>query len=74
MARGACLRGGLPLPVFRPLEELLAAVCSCRACAAHLPFVPRPILSAAATARILVVGQAPGLRVHITGIPWMTER
>jgi uracil-DNA glycosylase len=39
------------------------------ACAASLPLGPRPVLQAAATARILVVGQAPGLRVHQTGIP-----
>jgi uracil-DNA glycosylase len=48
----------------------LAAVRDCRACEAHLPLGPRPVLRAAATARILVVGQAPGARVHETGIPW----
>lgn len=31
---------------------------------------PRPVLRASTTARILVVGQAPGLRVHETGLPW----
>lgn len=35
-----------------------------------MPLGPRPELRAAATARILVVGQAPGARVHRTGIPW----
>src|SRR5206468_10603891 len=40
------------------------------ACEAHLPLGPRPVLRAGATARILVVGQAPGVRVHQTGIPW----
>jgi uracil-DNA glycosylase len=49
---------------------LLTAVRGCRACEADLPLGPRPVLSAGATARILVVGQAPGLRVHNTGIPW----
>jgi uracil-DNA glycosylase len=49
---------------------LLVAVRSCRACEAHLPLGPRPVLSAAKTARILIVGQAPGLRVHTTGVPW----
>jgi uracil-DNA glycosylase len=52
------------------LEALLAAVRGCRACEAHLPLGPRPILQASETARILVVGQAPGARVHETGIPW----
>lgn len=55
---------------YPTLEALLAAVRSCRACEEHLPLGPRPVLRAAATARILVVGQAPGLRVHTTGIPW----
>ena len=56
--------------VYPTLEALLAAVRACRACEAHLPLGPRPVLSAGATARILVVGQAPGLRVHRTGVPW----
>lgn len=52
------------------LDILLAAVRECRACEQHLPLGPRPILHAAATSRILIIGQAPGLRVHTTGIPW----
>jgi uracil-DNA glycosylase len=55
---------------YRTLELLLAAVRSCRACEAHLPLGPRPVLRAGVTARILIVGQAPGVRVHTTGIPW----
>ncbi len=43
---------------------------ACRACERHLPLGPRPVLRAAPTARILIIGQAPGLRVHTTGIPW----
>lgn len=57
-------------PAYRTLGSLLAAVRDCRACEAHLPLGPRPVLRAAATARILLVGQAPGARVHMTGIPW----
>lgn len=53
-----------------PLDKLLREVRACQVCAAHLPFPPKPILRAAATARILIVGQAPGRRVHETGIPW----
>jgi uracil-DNA glycosylase len=63
----------VPLPPDRDsktLEALLADVRACNACARHLPFGPRPIVRASATARILVVGQAPGSRVHATGIPW----
>jgi len=52
------------------LERLLTAVRACNACHAYLPLGPRPVLRAAASARILIVGQAPGARVHQTGIPW----
>lgn len=52
------------------LERLLAEVRACRICAAELPLGPRPVLRAAATARVLIIGQAPGTRVHATGIPW----
>lgn len=55
---------------WRTLDSLLAAVRDCRACEAHLPLGPRPVLQAHAAARILIVGQAPGLRVHNTGVPW----
>lgn len=55
---------------YPTLDALLAAVRDCRACEAHLPLGPRPVLRAAASARILIVGQAPGLRVHNSGIPW----
>ncbi len=50
--------------------ELLARVRACTVCAAHLPNPPRPILIASPSARLLIVGQAPGRRVHETGIPW----
>jgi uracil-DNA glycosylase len=52
------------------LDTLLAEVRACRACEADLPLGPRPVLQAHASARVLVVGQAPGRRVHETGIPW----
>lgn len=52
------------------LAATLAAARGCRVCEVHLPLGPRPVLRAAATARLLIVGQAPGTRVHETGIPW----
>ncbi len=54
----------------KSLTSLLREVRACQVCKAHLPFPPKPILSAAASAKILLVGQAPGRRVHETGIPW----
>jgi uracil-DNA glycosylase len=52
------------------LESLLKEVRACRLCEAQLPLGPRPVLRASATARLLVVGQAPGTLVHGSGIPW----
>jgi uracil-DNA glycosylase len=52
------------------LGRLLEEVRACRVCAEHLPLGPAPVLRASVTARILIVGQAPGTRVHATGIPW----
>ena len=56
--------------VPQSLDELLVAVRGCRACATQLPLGPRPVLQVAASARILIVGQAPGARVHASGVPW----
>jgi uracil-DNA glycosylase len=52
------------------LVTLLRKVRACTLCAAHLPLPPRPILRVSTTARLLIVGQAPGIKVHNTGIPW----
>ena len=53
-----------------PLTDLLEDVRQCRLCAPDLPLGPRPVIRASATARLLIIGQAPGMRVHKTGIPW----
>lgn len=45
-------------------------ITQCRHCAASLPHGPRPIVQFSATARILIIGQAPGSRVHASGVPW----
>lgn len=52
------------------LAQLERRVRACRVCEAHLPLGPRPVFSVSASARILIVGQAPGLAVHRSGIPW----
>jgi uracil-DNA glycosylase len=54
----------------RDLQALLAEVRACRRCEADLPLGPRPVLQASLTARILIAGQAPGKRVHASGIPF----
>ncbi len=50
------------------LDDLVAEISACRACA--LPHTPRPVVWVHPDARILIVGQAPGRRVHESGVPW----
>ena len=52
------------------LSALTKEVQQCTLCAEYLPFEPRPVLRPSSTARILIVGQAPGIKVHTSGIPW----
>jgi uracil-DNA glycosylase len=52
------------------LDRLLGEARACTVCAEHLPLGPRPTLRATRAARLLIVGQAPGTKVHATGIPW----
>ncbi len=54
----------------RDFNDLLTRAQACTVCASNLPHPPRPVLRASPTARLLIVGQAPGRRVHETGIPW----
>lgn len=59
-------------PPAKPIavSPLLEAVRACTACAAHLPLGPRPVLQWHPAARLLVAAQAPGRRVHATGVPF----
>jgi uracil-DNA glycosylase len=52
------------------LDTLLKQAQGCRVCAAALPHGCRPVLRASSSAKLLIVGQAPGRLVHETGIPW----
>ena len=52
------------------LQQLLNEVAVCRLCESALPLGPRPVLRVAPEARILIIGQAPGLKVHNSGLPW----
>ncbi|HEY5107399.1 MAG TPA: uracil-DNA glycosylase family protein [Caulobacteraceae bacterium] len=53
-----------------PLTRLLREVRACRICAADLPLGPRPVVQVANTARLLIISQAPGSKVHQSGVPW----
>lgn len=50
--------------------ELRARIAACTLCAAHLPLGPRPVARFSPTSRLLIIGQAPGTRVHASGVPW----
>ncbi|WP_067733731.1 uracil-DNA glycosylase family protein [Novosphingobium naphthalenivorans] len=52
------------------LENLLDEIRACRLCEAALPHEPRPVVQAGSKARILVIGQAPGSKVHASGRAW----
>lgn len=52
------------------LIQLLDDIRACNHCASDLPCGPRPIVQADSRSRLRIVGQAPGKKVHETGIPW----
>ncbi len=54
----------------RTLATLVRDVRACALCADQLPLGPRPIIQLSASSRILIAGQAPGRRVHETGVPF----
>ncbi len=52
------------------MKKLLEEIRGCTFCKAHLPLGPRPILSVHPKSKIIIIGQAPGAKVHASGIPW----
>ena len=53
------------------LDKLVTEVRACRECAKELPLGPNPILRAKRSAKIIIMGQAPGTKVHESGVPWL---
>ncbi|HAS8286557.1 uracil-DNA glycosylase family protein [Vibrio vulnificus] len=53
-----------------PLEPLLNQIRACQVCASALPLGANPVVQANSEAKILIIGQAPGTKVHHTSIPW----
>lgn len=51
-------------------DALLTRIRDCSICAAELPLGPRPVVRGTPDAQLLLIGQAPGTRVHESGIPW----
>ena len=64
MSEPSAVGAGKGADFDRPLNEIR----TCRVCAAHLPLGPRPMVRGRPTARLLIISQAPGIRVHQTGL------
>lgn len=52
------------------MNTLLNKISLCRECATSLPLGPRPVVAAHPKSKVVIIGQAPGLAVHQSGIPW----
>ena len=52
------------------MKKLLDEIAECSICKEHLLLGPRPVVSAHPDAKIVIIGQAPGTKVHASGIPW----
>lgn len=52
------------------LSDLLNDIAACRHCETALGFEPRPVVHAHEQAKLLIIGQAPGSKVHASGVPW----
>lgn len=52
------------------MKKLLQEIRRCDICARHLEHGTNPVLQASKNSRILIIGQAPGRKVHETGVPW----
>ena len=55
-------------PLSGPLDRVLDRVRACRICEDQLE--PRPVLRVATDSRVIIIGQAPGSKVHASGVPW----
>lgn len=56
--------------MFKHIIRLKSEIASCTVCADHLPLGPRPVTQFSEHSKILLVGQAPGRKVHETGLPF----
>lgn len=52
------------------MDKLLRDIRNCTVCHQNLPFGPNPVVAAHPNSRIAIIGQAPGMKVHQSGVPW----
>lgn len=55
------------------METILNQIAACEVCRDGLPHEPRPVMAASPRSRIVIVGQAPGRKVHASGVPWQDQ-
>jgi len=58
------------IPLQFEMLTFLNKLRKCKVCTEHLPLGPRPVVQLSPLSKIIIIGQAPGRRVHKTGIPW----
>ena len=51
-------------------NKLRDEIKNCTLCVSSLPNAPRPVLQFSSSSPIVIIGQAPGIKVHESGIPW----
>ena len=51
-------------------KQLKTKILTCRVCESSLPFEPKPIFSFSNESKIVIIGQAPGIKVQESGVPW----
>jgi uracil-DNA glycosylase len=56
--------------VSEAAQRLHGEIAACTLCAEHLPLGPHPVVQFSPTSRVLIIGQAPGTKVHTSGVPW----
>ncbi len=56
--------------MLNDLTTLLSEIRKCTHCSKYLPLGPNPVVDASPESKILIIGQAPGTKVHESGIPW----
>lgn len=59
--------------VRRPRSKLHLEIRSCRLCVPHLPLGPRPVVQFSSRSKVVIIGQAPGTKVHASGVPWADD-
>jgi len=56
--------------IFKNIQNLLSEIKKCKICEPHLNLGANPVVTGHQNSKIVIIGQAPGIKVHKSGIPW----